>query len=104
MTKPTYPTIATRNTVVHPQLITGLVSNVIPVDFRGTVKSLATSYAAFTTACASRDHDGVTTWGRLLLEDQEASGVDMIDPKLIQATIDRYEQTRAARRQAALAA
>lgn len=98
MTKPIYPTIATRNEVVHPQAITGLVPNVVPEKYRGSVKSLAISYAAFTVACTSRDHDGVATWGRMLLEDQEACGVIMIDPALIRSTVDRFAQTREARR------
>lgn len=90
----------TNITPISAQAITGLVPNVIPKAFQGTAKSLAVSYAAFTLACSTKDHDGVTTWGRMLLEDQGASGVILIKPSLIQATVDRFAETRAARRQA----
>lgn len=100
MTKPIYPTIATRNTVPHPAAILGLVPNVIPEQYRRSAKGLALSYAGFTRDCELRDVDGVATWGRMLLEDQEASGVVLIDPALIRTTVESFERTRTARRQA----
>ena len=54
---------------------------------RDAAKSLAVAYAAFHEAADKKNYNGVIVWGRLLLEAQIETGIQMHTPSIIEADI-----------------
>lgn len=66
-------------------------------------RELAVRYNAFGNACHADDANGIVVWGELLLETQEATGVEVADPVTTRRMIGharRREAERAEREQA----
>lgn len=59
-------------------------------------KKLAVRYQAYLEASQSDDHRGIVVWGTLLLEVQDETGVEMLEPELLLDCVAYAERQRAA--------
>lgn len=63
---------------------------------RSVARSLAVSARAFSSAADQDDDNGIAVWGQSLLDDQELSGIELHDPKLLKRMVAAARERMAA--------
>ena len=53
---------------------------------------LATDYRAFSEAVSRKDNLSISVWGKMLLETQKESGIEMYTEKLLQSMIEQADR------------
>lgn len=56
---------------------------------RADAKRLAVAYQAFSEATEAKRDNGIRVWGRMLLDMQGITGIEMHDPDLIKGYVRR---------------
>jgi hypothetical protein len=69
---------------------------------QAAIKALAVSYRAYSEATSTDDSNGIVVWGEILIEDQEATGVELHPATAIRRHVNLHRE--AAKKQIAEAA
>lgn len=70
-------------------------------NIQAAIKALAVSYHAYSEATSTNNANGIVVWGEILIEDQEATGVEMHPASAIRRHVNLNRET--AKRQVAQA-
>lgn len=54
------------------------------------IEALAVRYQAYLEAVKLRDSLGIRTWGPMLVKQQEAMGIELLDPKNIEQNVRNH--------------